>query len=89
MPHEQVGKAGLAVPTDLLESAPEEVTLHEGDVLYVPRGFVHEVRAKREPYTRDTRASHTPHTRDTRASHTPHTRDTRTIHAPHTSRTRA
>lgn len=40
---EQVGKNGLDVPEALLKSQPAiECTLHPGDVLYMPRGYVHE-----------------------------------------------
>lgn len=40
---EQVGKNGVPVPKDVLQKQPlYEVTLKQGDVLYMPRGFVHE-----------------------------------------------
>jgi ribosomal protein L16 Arg81 hydroxylase len=44
--HEQVGKNGLAVPEEVL-TGPKllEKTLHPGDVLYMPRGYVHEAVA--------------------------------------------
>lgn len=42
---EQVGKHGLAVPSQVLNSPPlMEVVLQPGEVLYMPRGFVHEAR---------------------------------------------
>lgn len=42
-PHEQVGKDGLEVPPSLLTSDPDlDLDLHPGDVLYIPRGCVHE-----------------------------------------------
>ena len=42
-PSEQVGKNGLAVPKSILQSKPTfQDALHVGDVLYVPRGLVHE-----------------------------------------------
>ena len=44
MTEEQVGKAGLPVPESVFEEAPLELLLVTGDVLYVPRGFVHEAR---------------------------------------------
>lgn len=42
-PHEQVGKNGLQVPSDVLEG-PRSIatTLEAGDVLYIPRGHVHQ-----------------------------------------------
>lgn len=44
-PHEQVGKAGLDIPPSVL-SGPclYDTLLKPGDVLYMPRGFVHEAR---------------------------------------------
>lgn len=40
---EQVGKHGLAIPDSVLNSPPViEYDLKPGDVLYMPRGFVHE-----------------------------------------------
>eukprot|EP00439_Symbiodinium_sp_Y106_P055679 s241_g7.t1 len=48
-PSEQVGKNGLEVPPELLDSKPDfEQTLKVGDVLYVPRGFVHEATTQNE-----------------------------------------
>ena len=42
-PHEQVGKDGLDVPQAVLDGPLTlEVLLKPGDVLYMPRGFVHE-----------------------------------------------
>ena len=43
-PDEQVGKHGLPVPPAAVASSRLlfDATLHEGDVLYIPRGFVHE-----------------------------------------------
>ena len=42
-PHEQVGKEGLEVPPDVLKGPLGiSTTLYPGDVLYMPRGFVHE-----------------------------------------------
>lgn len=50
MPNEQVGKADKPVPSDA--TSPERVlvntTLHQGDVLYIPRGFVHEARTSND-----------------------------------------
>lgn len=44
-PHEQVGKNGLEVPASVLEGPLAiDTTLHPGDVLYMPRGFVHEAK---------------------------------------------
>ena len=40
---EQVGKNNLAVPESVLQKKPLfDITLKQGDVLYMPRGFVHE-----------------------------------------------
>lgn len=40
---EQVGKNGLQVPKEVLKVKPLiDTALHPGDVLYMPRGFVHE-----------------------------------------------
>jgi ribosomal protein L16 Arg81 hydroxylase len=45
-PHEQVGKAGLPVPPAVMEGPVLlNVTLEPGDVLYMPRGFVHEAKS--------------------------------------------
>jgi len=41
-PHEQVGKQGLKVPEKILERPVIEHELQPGDVLYMPRGYVHE-----------------------------------------------
>lgn len=39
---EQVGKNGLPIPKEILEADPLiDVILHPGDVLYMPRGYVH------------------------------------------------
>jgi len=48
---EQVGKNGLAVPTSVLEGPKVvDTTLQPGDVLYIPRGFVHEAKtSQKEP----------------------------------------
>lgn len=44
-PQEQVGKQGLAVPKEVLDGPVSiSTTLRSGDVLYMPRGFVHEAR---------------------------------------------
>lgn len=44
-PHEQVGKSGLDVPPEVLEGATAiETTLSQGDILYMPRGWVHEAK---------------------------------------------
>jgi len=44
--HEQVGKHGLEVPEWVLEGPRlVDCVLEAGDVLYMPRGFVHEARA--------------------------------------------
>lgn len=50
-PHEQVGKAGLDVPEAVTQGEVLiEVVLKPGDVLYMPRGYVHQARAtKSEP----------------------------------------
>jgi hypothetical protein len=46
-PHEQVGKGGLNVPSQVLEGATAiQTTLRQGDVLYMPRGYVHEARTE-------------------------------------------
>lgn len=54
-PHEQVGKDGLEVPKEVIKSDDEDkdeenlllvhCILKPGDVLYLPRGYVHEARA--------------------------------------------
>ena len=45
-PSEQVGKEGLEVPQEVLDGPTViETTLSPGDVLYMPRGYVHEARA--------------------------------------------
>jgi hypothetical protein len=45
-PTEQVGKAGLEVPLQILQGPLLiEQTLHPGDVLYMPRGYVHQAQA--------------------------------------------
>jgi hypothetical protein len=42
-PNEQVGKQGLAVPATVLDGPIAiSTTLRPGDVIYMPRGFVHE-----------------------------------------------
>jgi hypothetical protein len=44
-PHEQVGKDGLPVPLEVLEGPTSiSTTLRPGDVLYMPRGFVHQAK---------------------------------------------
>ena len=44
---EQVGKGGLDVPAEVLEGATAiETTLRQGDILYMPRGWVHEARTE-------------------------------------------
>lgn len=49
-PHEQVGKNGLAVPSHVLEGEPAiSATLEPGDVLYIPRGYVHQARCTESP----------------------------------------
>lgn len=41
--HEQVGKNGLKVPEEILNKKPLfDITLKAGDILYMPRGYVHE-----------------------------------------------
>lgn len=41
--NEQVGKNGLPIPTHILQKDPMyDITLRPGDVLYMPRGYVHE-----------------------------------------------
>mmetsp|Transcript_14538 Transcript_14538/g.32013 ORF Transcript_14538/g.32013 Transcript_14538/m.32013 type:complete len:469 (-) Transcript_14538:1030-2436(-) len=41
--NEQVGKNNLSVPCSVLQKKPlYEITLKQGDVIYMPRGFVHE-----------------------------------------------
>ena len=49
--HEQVGKNGLKVPEEILNKKPLfDITLRAGDVLYMPRGYVHEAEtSKSEP----------------------------------------
>lgn len=45
-PHEQVGKGGLPIPPQVLNGPLcINATLLPGDVLYMPRGFVHEARS--------------------------------------------
>jgi ribosomal protein L16 Arg81 hydroxylase len=45
-PHEQVGKNELEVPDEVLQGPVlMERTLRPGDVLYMPRGYVHQARA--------------------------------------------
>ena len=49
---EQVGKNGLKVPPSTVEGElcfGKEIVLHPGDVLYMPRGFVHEATTETEP----------------------------------------
>jgi len=42
-PDEQVGKSGLPIPAQVLNAKPAiECVLRPGDVLYMPRGYVHE-----------------------------------------------
>lgn len=44
-PHEQVGKEGIPVPQQVLDGpVAVSTTLQPGDVLYMPRGFVHQAR---------------------------------------------
>lgn len=44
-PPEQVGKEGLEVPAEVLEGPILiQTVLHPGDVLYMPRGYVHEAQ---------------------------------------------
>mmetsp|Transcript_42487 Transcript_42487/g.83520 ORF Transcript_42487/g.83520 Transcript_42487/m.83520 type:complete len:484 (-) Transcript_42487:7-1458(-) len=48
--NEQVGKNNLPVPTNILNKKPlYEVVLKQGDVIYMPRGFVHEACTSSEP----------------------------------------
>ena len=44
-PHEQVGKDGIPIPRSVLDG-PKTIstTLRPGDVLYMPRGFVHQAQ---------------------------------------------
>jgi hypothetical protein len=45
-PHEQVGKNELEVPDEVLQGPVlMERTMRPGDVLYMPRGYVHQARA--------------------------------------------
>jgi len=45
-PKEQVGKEGLEVPDEVLKGPVMiERTLHPGDVMYMPRGYVHEAKS--------------------------------------------
>jgi ribosomal protein L16 Arg81 hydroxylase len=45
-PHEQVGKNDLEVPAEVLQGPVlMERTMRPGDVLYMPRGYVHQARA--------------------------------------------
>jgi hypothetical protein len=45
-PHEQVGKDGKTVPPSVLQGPKAfDDTLHPGDVLYLPRGMVHQARS--------------------------------------------
>jgi len=41
-PHEQVGKKNIPVPKEIFENVVIDETLGPGDILYMPRGFVHE-----------------------------------------------
>lgn len=51
-PREQVGKEGLEVPAEVLEGPSLiETTLHPGDALYMPRGYVHEARANESSFS--------------------------------------
>ena len=51
-PNEQVGKEGLEVPQSVLDGPTLlETTLSSGDVLYMPRGYVHEARANDDNYS--------------------------------------
>ena len=51
-PNEQVGKEGLEVPQSVLDGPTLiETTLCPGDVLYMPRGYVHEARANDESFS--------------------------------------
>ena len=44
-PHEQVGKDGIPVPSSVLDGPMAiSTTLQPGDVLYMPRGFVHQAQ---------------------------------------------
>lgn len=48
-PHEQVGKDRLSVPPSVVEGAKSiDQTLMPGDVLYIPRGHVHEAKTSGE-----------------------------------------
>jgi ribosomal protein L16 Arg81 hydroxylase len=45
-PHEQVGKGGVPVPPEVLDGPVTlSVRLEPGDVLYMPRGMVHQARS--------------------------------------------
>lgn len=45
-PHEQVGKdENLAVPGQVLDGLSFNITLQKGNVLYMPRGYVHEAHS--------------------------------------------
>lgn len=51
-PHEQVGKAGLDVPSSVLNGPLlHDTILVPGDVLYMPRGLVHEAHTSHEEYS--------------------------------------
>ena len=48
-PHEQVGKEGMEIPPPVLEGPLLiDRVLRPGDVLYMPRGYVHEARSLEE-----------------------------------------
>ena len=47
-PSEQVGKDGLLVPEQTLSRPSLRLTLRAGDVLYLPRGLVHEARTQQQ-----------------------------------------
>lgn len=48
-PHEQVGKEGMPIPPPVLDGpCLFDGILNAGDVLYMPRGYVHEARTQEE-----------------------------------------
>ena len=47
--HEQLGKGDRSVPSSVLQEPVLADTLHSGDVLYIPRGHVHQAHTTDAP----------------------------------------